>query len=1041
MNVFNSLYDIKLYNITLEHQDQQTLITVKYRNESIIIYRVNCILKQDINLYEHYINNNHYILTYLHTDMNKYILIDYDLLPIINNLKTIEIKALSQQTQQKPFLKPEPKQEELTDIKETIINFGDYSTFLNRDIMNATEEAEQIKQTYINIMNTFKSSSLIGLCIQKDTNKSFHLRTLANVSMIDKTISRDLTVNYDDSPLNIMKLALSAYEKDFSFFEVIRSDYSRLMFDIDLHDYSEKQQFINTLKIITTLSDIFKAPLTGGIIVRNDDCYNYIKSTGYFNNVLLIKQEFKEGVKLVSGHVQLHGIYFNRDDIKNKLFRGLTLNNLKQNELTKGVFDVSIYKTCGSQQNFKMFFSIKPQKSNSKISLTEEHKQIILSYPDYFISQKCPQDREIKDTDKEFYDAYQFIYNTFKNIIDITPIKSKRESNEQLNLLIDSLNIKDWKKVRTFNDWDSWRLKLIKQIKLYLLQHPKTTKTELHDIFINEEYQYISEQGHIKINESATNWCIEKAINSNISLKSFFTYHHAIKYDYKEFRKLINGHRFTLYELIDYINNTFIFFINKEYDVYTLIKQDGKITRIKTKDLYEDDLTVFINYTIDSKTYLRQMTLKEALIKLDNYKNKFDIYDIYSLNDNNYHIYNLPTHINDEVELHEETYNILNLLCNDDVQAVNYVLKWFAYVLQHPEKRNHIALQFVSTVRGVGKNLITNMLCSYLTRTFSCSNLSMEHITDKFNSVLDDMKLVIVNECPKGKKEVDKLKQFITDDEITINEKNVKQITKQNLTNLIILSNYMDTSTIESTDRRISFFYTNLDAFDKSFYDEYYKNYDEHTENFIKFLLSIDLTGYNPDLPCFNDSKKLLYEKRESLRNPIYKLVKELDEPFITLQDIKMIIGRITNGYSSINVNELTDEQKTYLKIIDDYYNQIDEALKYDIIELNENLSQLDSKKLTRIIEYEETTNYKVINDKGVIKVINTKKYKKEGDKTDELKNNIIEYLKQNGEVKISVLIEKYKDVGLSKMNYRVKLNNDRIEFKTKHHNVYISLK
>lgn len=943
--------------------------------------------------------------------------------------------------------------------------FGDYSEFnalieRTKHIITSEKDKWKLKefirnqQTMYNIMKDDSNNAFIMLAVQPNIEDSFNLGLYAKM-YDDQVYEEDFPKHYNkyqpfiimkNNPSSIIDLAIHYSSCNYAVYEIIRSNYSKLMFDIDCDEANKLPQLDKTLEIIFKLTEIFNSSLTGGIVIRDENLYNEIttKYKSQFEEVIITKQPMYKGLKLLSGHVQIKGLYFNRNDLKDILFKGLTPQKLKQFNLTKDVFDVSIFKHAGSQQNFRFFFSLKPGKTNSEIDLDDNERDYILNNPTYFISQRNINDKFVSSTDTRFIEAINYIEKTFADILTNHTPKSKKQAKDMISTSASNFDINSLHdyikhnedKHHQLTDYDKWRITLMKEMEAYRYKNPNCTYEDLYNEFIKEEHQRFSQsQNKIIINPSCTQWTVGQVMEKKINLNSFFSYNHEIYNEFHEFNKLIKkGHVFNLLELMTYINNTFVFFTNQSFMNYCMIKEEGENKIIQVSEILEDkQLIVKVSYINDSKSYISNLKLGEILPFIQTCQNCYDKYDIYSDNDNVFHLYNLPIKSDEEVELDEETRAIISLLCNDDEEGIEYVLDWFAYMLQHPENKNHTALHFVSKIQGTGKNTITNMLCDFLGE-FSVANAYIEDVFTRFNGIIDNKKLIVINECPAGKKQTDLIKSFITEDKAKVEKKGIDQKEKYNLANLIILSNNFDTGLIENGDRRFSFFYCKKDVYTKEFYESYYNNREEHYNNFIKFLLSRDLSNYDKDTH-YEKAKAELIENRQLLRHPVYKLIEYLELPELTICQLKNIIRQIIEPpIPDLEEEESEDSSTKCDKNIIEKLNKISDELKQELIDNKDHLNHIEIKDLINLVHYQNNPNYEMKGNGKNTVILNTKI------KFDYVTNEIIELLDQNKEHKILLkdLVEKYKSNGLTYVNYKARLSADKFSFETINKQVYV---
>ena len=206
-----------------------------------------------------------------------------------------------------------------------------------------------------------------------------------------------------------------------------------------------------------------------------------------------------------------------------------------------------------------------------------------------------------------------------------------------------------------------------------------------------------------------------------------------------------------------------------------------------------------------------------------------------------------------------------------------YVLNWFAYILQHPESRNKTCLQ-IKSLQGIGKNILSNSICDFIGNQYSISNIDINNILGNFNGMIDNKLFVCINEVNTAEKDAEKLKSIITDDTLNINVKYGGQYTSENLASYLIYTNNLDTKTITKGDRRFVFINSEGIPYPKQFYaDICEKNTCSHLRSdlhqaFINHLLSRDLSNYSPDIaPEFD--KQLIYDKRNECRSPIFNIL------------------------------------------------------------------------------------------------------------------------------------------------------------------------
>ena len=147
----------------------------------------------------------------------------------------------------------------------------------------------------------------------------------------------------------------------------------------------------------------------------------------------------------------------------------------------------------------------------------------------------------------------------------------------------------------------------------------------------------------------------------------------------------------------------------------------------------------------------------------------------------------------------------VKLLCGDDEALFQYVIKWMAFMFQHPSDRNNVAIIFKSSQQGMGKNLCFTTLANMMGSKYAKSIAKAERdVFGTFNGLLEN-KLFIHFEEFSGKcgfKYDSELKNFITGDDIDIMKKGVDATPRPNRLKVIFSTNNDYPVKIEAGDRR-----------------------------------------------------------------------------------------------------------------------------------------------------------------------------------------------------------------------------------------------
>jgi hypothetical protein len=103
-------------------------------------------------------------------------------------------------------------------------------------------------------------------------------------------------------------------------------------------------------------------------------------------------------------------------------------------------------------------------------------------------------------------------------------------------------------------------------------------------------------------------------------------------------------------------------------------------------------------------------------------------------------------------------------LCNDNPVDYNFMFLWFAFILQNPAEIPGVMLVLQGS-KGIGKNLLCDLLNLILGEVNCTSIADMDHLTGTFNDKRKDVKLVVLEEIGSSvydPKNWGKMKDMIT---------------------------------------------------------------------------------------------------------------------------------------------------------------------------------------------------------------------------------------------------------------------------------------
>ena len=147
---------------------------------------------------------------------------------------------------------------------------------------------------------------------------------------------------------------------------------------------------------------------------------------------------------------------------------------------------------------------------------------------------------------------------------------------------------------------------------------------------------------------------------------------------------------------------------------------------------------------------------------------------------------------------------IFEVWANSDDELFNYIISWFANILQH-DSINGVALVCYST-QGCGKNTLIDFFRFIFGDKLISESTGITAITQKHNTVIENKRLNVINETSSTRDEFrsnfDRLKNIITDAKISIEPKGLSPYKISNIGNYILFTNHKDSIIVEQSDRR-----------------------------------------------------------------------------------------------------------------------------------------------------------------------------------------------------------------------------------------------
>lgn len=214
---------------------------------------------------------------------------------------------------------------------------------------------------------------------------------------------------------------------------------------------------------------------------------------------------------------------------------------------------------------------------------------------------------------------------------------------------------------------------------------------------------------------------------------------------------------------------------------------------------------------------------------------------------------------------------------DQDKDAINHVLSFFAHMLQRPGDRINHAL-VIQGEQGIGKDSII-LAMERVVGSHNYAQVTLQHVESQFNEWLFGKQLIVFQEMlATGRRNIyNKLKTYITDPVHTVNTKHVSLQRIPNRAVYIFLTNYKHALSIDNSDRRMWVWYSNMQRKSPAYYRRYYDWLADprSIQALAHYLLSYDISDFKPAAPPpMTEAKRQLVEASASeveqyLRNAV----------------------------------------------------------------------------------------------------------------------------------------------------------------------------
>src|SRR6185503_6991791 len=143
-----------------------------------------------------------------------------------------------------------------------------------------------------------------------------------------------------------------------------------------------------------------------------------------------------------------------------------------------------------------------------------------------------------------------------------------------------------------------------------------------------------------------------------------------------------------------------------------------------------------------------------------------------------------------------------HLFTGSEPEAKKWFIQWLAYPLQHPGTKLLTSCVIHSRFQGNGKTLLGEVMRFVYGKNFK--SISQEAFSGAFNSWASKKQFVCGDDISGSdkRKEIDRLKLFITQTHLTVNEKFKNEYEIRDTISYLWSSNHADVLYLEALDRR-----------------------------------------------------------------------------------------------------------------------------------------------------------------------------------------------------------------------------------------------
>jgi len=244
------------------------------------------------------------------------------------------------------------------------------------------------------------------------------------------------------------------------------------------------------------------------------------------------------------------------------------------------------------------------------------------------------------------------------------------------------------------------------------------------------------------------------------------------------------------------------------------------------------------------------------------------------------------------------------VIADGDPKAAEYIIRWIAWAIQHPDRQAEVALVLVGH-KGTGKGtLIRCLQLIFGAHAFQVS--SQEHIVGRFNAHQRDCVLFIADESfwAGDRRCIGALQRMITEPTLSIEQKGIDLVEVPNMLHMVMLAELGWVVPAGERERR----YATFKASDSRLGDrDYFEALHAHIENggaaaMLYDLQRVDLGKWHP---------RQVYETAELIEQKQHSLP-PFDKWYVNLLQAGQLPGGFSPGLNTALSHRLLDSAQKF---------------------------------------------------------------------------------------------------------------------------------